>query len=237
MRYVLLLVPLIAACTGQRNDATASSAQPLVCAAESTVEASTIDTRDALTLARAAWTPRGNHHPSARFVLRTRGRSLDLGEGLAAALLADGALLVRADESLERLDARGCAQTIAHEVLPDLAVSPDGSRFAFVLRKGDGTGIELGSTADPSTRAIASAFAEADRPLFLDPRTLLFVGAAAPGAARFHVVVQADGAVPRRLGVEEIPASREGYRVDGAVVRFHDGERLRTLDPSAEVVR
>jgi len=240
VRPLLLLLPMsMAACTAPRGDAPASTAQPLVCAPETTIAASpieaVIETRDARTLERTAWTARGNHHPSARFVLRTAGRAIDLGEGLAAALLVDGALVVRVDESLERLDPRGCARLVARDVLPDLAVSPDGSRFAFVLRKGDGTGLEIGSTLT-GTRAIASAFAEADRPLFLDERTLLFVGAGTPGVSRFHVV-PVDGGVPRALEIDAIPASREGYRLDGTVVRFHDGERLRTLDPVAGVLR
>jgi hypothetical protein len=227
---ILFASILLVGCTPA--EPTSTTSQPLVCA----TDASGIDARELVqaragaVMSRTSWTEQGNHHPTARFVLRRGTQSFDLGDALAAVLVDESAAVVRIDGTLERFDRRGCAQVIAHDVLPDLAVSPDARTLAFVQRIGDGTGLWL--SASGGLRRVASAFVDADRPLFVDARSLVFVGAARPGRSTFHRVSLDDG-VPKPLPIDGIPASRAGYEHDNGIVRFHDGERLRTLNVGA----
>jgi hypothetical protein len=224
VRVALALSALLVACTSPRNE-TSSSTQPVACAVDATgVDArEVVEARFGATLARTTWTARGNHHPSARFVLRRGAQSLDLGEGAAAVLTSDGAAVVRLEGVLDRFDARTCATTIARNALPDLAVSPDGRTLAFVQTFGEGTALQL---HNGSMRRLASAYAEADRPLFVDDRTLVFVGAARPGISTFHRI-SLDDELPVPLAIEGIPATRDGYEVSNGRVRFHDGETFK----------
>lgn len=225
MRVALALSALLIACTAPRNES-GSSAQPIVCA----VDGASIDAREVVesrfgaTLVRTTWTARGNHHPTARFVLRRGAQSIDIGEGSAAVLTSDGAAIVRLDGALDRFDARACPSTIARAALPDLAVSPDGRTLAFVQTFGEGAVLHI---HNGSIRRLASAYAEADRPLFIDDRTLLFVGAARPGVSRFHRL-SLDDELPVPLAIDGIPATRDGYVVENGIVRFHDGDAMKS---------
>lgn len=225
MRFALLAVVLVA-CNAPRNE-TASSSQPVACASDATgIDArELVEERLGLTLTRTAWAPQGNHHPVARFVLRRGSAAIDLGDAAAAILVDGGAAVVRLDGALERFDTRNCPHAIADGALPDLAASPDGRTIAFVHTFGAGTALSI--HRDGVTRRIASAYAEADRPIFVDARTLLFVGAAKPGISRFHRV-SLDDELPHALAIEGIPATRDGYVVANGVVRFHDGFIFRS---------
>jgi len=225
VRTAFVWAALLVACNAPRNES-ASSAQPIVCAADATgIDArDLVETRFGATLARTSWIARGNHHPTARFVLRRGTQSMDLGEAAAAVLTSDGAAVARHDGALDRFDGRGCARTIARDALPDLASSPDGRTIAFVQTFGEGTALQL---HNGSTRRLASAYAEADRPIFVDDRTLLFVGSAKPGISTFHRI-SLDDELPHPLALEGIPATRDGYVVENGVVRFHDGESFRS---------
>jgi len=205
----------LVACNAPRSETSSKTEQPLQCAPAATG----IDARESVDrdLTRTTWSPRGNHHPVARFV----HKSLDLGEGTAAIAVAGGAALVREDGTLELFDARGCSRAIASDALPDLTASPDGRTIAFVRPSG------LSLYRDGNVRRIASAYAEADRPLFIDDRTLLFVGSARPGVSSFHRV-SLDDELPHALAIEGIPATRDGYTIVNGVVRFHDGEIFRS---------
>ncbi len=223
---IALFALILCACNAPRNE-TASSSAPVACASDATG----IDARDVAeerlgaTLARTAWSPQGNHHPVARFVLRRGTLAIDLGDATAAILVEGGAAVVRVDGTLERFDARGCPRVIARDALPDLAASPDGRTIAFVQTFGDGTALSI--HRDGATRRIASAYAEADRPIFVDDRVLLFVGAAKPGVSTFHRI-SLDDEMPHALPIEGIPATRDGYVVANGVVRFHDGAVFRS---------
>lgn len=219
MRLFLVASLALVACANPRHETSSSTKQPIVCAPAAT----SLDAHEpvAANLTRTAWTPNGNHHPVARFVWK----GLDLGEGIAAVSLGDGAAVVRADGALDVFDTRGCPRTIANDAMADLTVSPDGHTIAFVRATGDGTALSL--YRDGKVWRIVSAWAEADRPLFIDERTLLFVGAARPGVSRFHRV-SLEHNIPEPLPIEGIPATRDGYVIENGVVHFHDGELLRS---------
>jgi hypothetical protein len=63
--------------------------------------------------------------------------------------------------------------------------------------------------------------------LFLDDRTLVFVGAARPGVSTFHRI-SLDDELPVPLAIEGIPATRDGYEIVNGLVRFHDGETFKS---------
>jgi hypothetical protein len=204
---VLVLALLGAACTRAEQTGTAKQA----------VTTELAEVRFGATLTRAAWMPLGNHHPVARF----SARGVDLGEAMAAALTPEGAIVVRANRVLERIDKR--ITIISEDALPDVAVSNDG-KIAYVTEQ---TGLHLLDAR--GDRRLVSAFAEADRPLFLDDRTLLFVGSAKPGVSTFYKL-SLDNEAPTALASDAIPAHRDNYRVEGSVVHFHDGISPRTLE-------
>lgn len=163
-----------------------------------------VEARFGATLTRTAWVATA-HHPIARF--NARGR--DLGEGTFAALTPKGALIVRADGTLDG-DVR------AAHVLPDLAVSDDGK----IVYVSDGLHL-VDARGD---RRLVSAFSDADRPIFLDERTIAFVGAAKPGMSSFYRLDLATE-TPTPLDLPAIPATRDGYRVENGVLHFFDGEK------------
>lgn len=210
MRVVaVLLFALAAACN--RAEPTASTKQPLVATPE------LAEVRFGVTLTRTAWSPVGNHHPVANFV----ARGVELGEGQTAALTPDGAVIVRLDGKLELIRA-GRVTLLASDALPDLAVSNEG-KLAYASESG------LHLLDKRGDRGLVSAFAEADRPLFLDERTLLFVGAAKPGVSSFYKL-SLDDEAPVALKSDAIPAFRDHYRVENGLVHFHDGASPRTLE-------
>lgn len=197
----LLLALCLAGCA--RSESTASTKQPIAEAPE------LVEARFGAKLTRTAWIARGNHHPVARFLARGR----DLGEGMFAALTPDSAVIVRADGTLES------NRVLARTVLPDVAVSNDGA-IAYVGAEG------LHLLDERGERRLVSAFSDADRPLFLDEHTLLFVGAAKPGVSSFYRL-PLDTEMPEPFPTDAIPASRDGYRVETGVVYFHDGVAMR----------
>lgn len=208
MRVAVLLVALLgAACT--RAEQPGQTKQAL------TTELAEV--RFGATLTRSPWTPLGNHHPVARFA----ARGVDLGEGQAAALTPEGVVIVRANGVLERIEKR--IAVVSEDALPDLAVSGDG-KLVYLTRE---TGLHLVDAR--GDRRLVSAFAEADRPLFLDDRTLLFCGAATPGVSTFFRM-SLDDEAPVALASAALPASRDNYRIENGVVHFDDGVAPRTLE-------
>ncbi len=172
----------------------------------------------------------GNHHPLYQLTVQNGDVTYELGEGLDAAILADTMVVVRANETLHVIERDGRTRPIATDVLPDLAVDPAGARLAFVRRSGDGSVIEL--LEHGTTRTLVSAFAEADRPLFVGARTLVFVGTPTPGISTFHRVGLDGHEAPVRIAPDApLPASRDGYAFVGGLVRYHDGTQLRSVDP------
>jgi hypothetical protein len=208
VRTAVLLVALLGvACTRVESTGTTKQA----------VATELAEVRFGATLTRSPWIPLGNHHPVARF----SARGVDLGEAMAAALTPDGAVVVRANRVLERIEKR--ITIVSDDALPDIAVSNDG-KLAYVTEQ---TGLHLVDAR--GDRRLVSAFADADRPLFLDDRTLLFVGAATPGVSSFYRLPLADEA-PVALKSDGIPAHRDNYRVENLVVHFHDGVAEKTLE-------
>jgi hypothetical protein len=165
-----------------------------------------VEARFGATLTRTAWIAQGNHHPVTHYFARGR----DLGEGLYAALTPKGFVIVRGDGTLDG-DVR------ARDVLPDLAVSDDG-KVAYVALDG------LHLHDQRGDRKLVSAFSDADRPIFLDDRTLAFVGAAKPGVSTFYRLDLATE-TPTQLSIPAIPATRDGYRVENGVIHFFDGAK------------
>lgn len=165
-----------------------------------------VEARFGTTLTRTAWTATGNHHPVAHFFARGR----DLGEGTFAALTPTGAVIVREDGTTD-------GDLHIKHALPDLAVSDDG-KIAYAAEDG------LHLVDKRGARHLVSAFADADRPIFQDEHTLLFVGAARPGVSSFYRL-DLSSETPTQLDIPAIPATRDGYRVENGVVHFHDGTR------------
>ncbi len=208
MRVAVLLVTLLgAACT--RVEQTGQSKQA--------VGVELAEVRFGATLTRSAWMPLGNHHPVARF----SARGIDLGEAQAAALTPEGAIVVRSSGLLERIEKR--ITVLSEDALPDVAVSGDG-KIVYLTRE---TGLHLVDAR--GDRRLVSAFSDADRPLFVDDRTLLFCGAATPGVSTFFRL-SLDDEAPIALKTDALPASRDNYRVENGVVHFHDGVAARTLE-------
>lgn len=207
MRAVLLSVLLAIGCS--RADAVGTAKQ--------SVTGELAEVRFGASLTRGPWIALGNHHPVARFV----ARGVDLGEGRTAALTPDGAVIARANGVLERIDKQ--ITILSEDALPDLAVSNDGK----IVYLTEHTGLHLLDAR--GDRRLVSAFAEADRALFLDDLTLLFVGAPKPGVSSFYRLSLIDEA-PTPLPSAFIPASRDNYRVENGIVHFHDGVAPRTLE-------
>jgi len=109
---------------------------------------------------------------------------------LAAAMLDGGRTVWVADRDgrgeLRLADGKG-TRTLDANVLPELAVSPDGRRVLYVRRTADGAELVL---ADPGTgeRRVIYAGPTADRPVFRDDgRAFAFVGTGDGGFAALFV--------------------------------------------------
>lgn len=160
----------------------------------------------------------------------------------AGALLDDGAVWVTHDGDLV-LDRHGVLETLARDVIPEIDVAPDGRRVAFARRPGEDAGVFLVDVERPGQpRRVTPGLAVADRPLFVDDRLLIVVGARAGGIAGVWLVrhdsrdpqprpLTNAGLAVGRLGPSFVPppASHESMRVVGDELEYHDGEQTRRV--------
>jgi hypothetical protein len=242
LRGLLLLVialgPAGLACTAPESDPPASTVAraPL----RGSGPAAVVDPTTGDELRRAAVEPlRAETEGSAAFALerRTAGTSFrpvpGAGRVLAATTLVGGRALwveERAGRGTLRLEEDGRARTLDDDVLPELAVSPDGSRVLYVRRARNGAELVL---LEPSTgsRTVVYAGPTADRPVFRDDgRTFAFVGTGDGGFAALFVAGEGEparqrtnlglrtghglprGFVPPPLGVEGTSFTRDELR-------------------------